>query len=138
MTKRILFWFACGLSVLACDRRGSTPTPAASSSASAPGSAAASAAPAAAQSVPPRPQHPAERVLVTWNSALDRRDLEGLAKLYAPYVRFYGRRKSVAEVVGAKRMALGKEPDFRQRVGKVQIEKTDKGFNVHFEKQSGA
>ena len=42
---------------------------------------------------------------MTWNSALDRHDTDALAKLYAPRVRFYGARKTVAEIVGASKPA---------------------------------
>lgn len=75
--------------------------------------------------------------MLTWSSALDRHDLELLGKLYAPRVRFYGARKTVAEVVGARRIAFKKEPDYRQRLGKVQIDETPSGYVVLFEKQSG-
>ncbi len=74
---------------------------------------------------------------MTWNSALDRHDTQALAGMYAPRVRFYGARKTVAEIVGAKNMAFAKDPDFHQRIGKVQIEKTPKGYGVRFEKYSG-
>ncbi len=74
---------------------------------------------------------------MTWNSALDRHDTQALASLYAPRVLFYGKRKTVAEIVGAKSMEFSKDPDYHQRVGKVQIEKTPKGYRVRFEKYSG-
>ncbi len=128
---------------LACQRHSSdsAPVPSVSLSAvsaSALGSAATSAPVAAVPPPPARPQHPAEKVLTTWNSALDRHDEGALAKLYAPYVRFYGVRKTIAEVLGAKQQAFKKEPDFHQRVSDVHIEKTAKGFVIRFEKQSGA
>ena len=116
--------------------RSEQATPGSLPSASSVASAVESAA-APVPAAPTRPQHPAEKLLVTWNSALDRRDLEALGKLYAPHVRFYGVRKSVAEVVGAKRNAFTQEPDFHQRVDKVQIEKTATGFSVRFQKHSG-
>jgi hypothetical protein len=87
---------------------------------------------------PSRPEHPAEKVLNVWSSALDRKDEAALRTLYAPYVRFYGVRKPAGEVLGAKHNAFLREPDFRQRVNHVQIEKAKKGFVVRFEKQSGA
>jgi hypothetical protein len=126
-----------GVLVVACDRRGSDPAPGAASAA---GSVAvASAAPAAPLApAPARLQHPAESLLSTWSSALDRHDEALLATLYAPHVRFYGVRKTSAEVLGAKQQAFKKEPDFRQRISDVQIEKTAKGFAVRFEKRSGA
>jgi hypothetical protein len=119
------------LLALACSKTEKAPQPKASAAPSAVGSAP---SPAAA---PTRPQHPAEKALITWNSALDRHDLEALGTLYAPYVRFYGVRKSTAEVVGAKRNAFTQEPDFHQRVDKVLIEKTSSGFTVRFQKHSG-
>lgn len=132
--------FAALLAVLgvvsACKQERSGPTLPASATAKA--SAASEASSAAQPKAPTRPENPAEKALSTWNSALDRRDEAKLAKLYAPHVRFYGVRKSLAEVLGAKHQAFERQPNFRQRVGDVRIERTKKGFVVRFVKQSGA
>lgn len=85
-----------------------------------------------------RPQHPAERLLLAWNAALDRRDPAPLAALYGSHVLFYGQHRSGAEVLEAKRTALAKAADYRQRVEDVRIATTPKGFVVRFEKHSGS
>jgi hypothetical protein len=126
---------------LGCDRRpDSGHAPAARPSAQAAASAAVASAASSPTQAPAarRPQHPAERVLSAWSTALNQHDDSKLAPLYAPHVRFYGVRKTAAEVLGAKRQAFSKEPDYRQRLGDVRIEKTAKGFSVRFKKESGA
>ncbi len=136
-----------GLVTLGCARRGSDEAPAARASATAASSAeptASAPAPGASAAASPTPaqparlQHPAEQVLTRWNSALDRHDEDALAKLYASHVRFYGIRKTAAEVLGAKHQAFQKEPDFHQRVSDVAIEKSANGFVVNFKKRYGA
>ncbi|HVJ18778.1 MAG TPA: hypothetical protein VM686_25325 [Polyangiaceae bacterium] len=135
---RNLLALGCGLlgsTGFACSRSEQAPAPGSRPSASAAVSAAVSAVPVV--TAPARPQHPAEKVLITWSSALDRHDLETLGKLYAPHVRFYGVRKPAAEVVGAKRNAFTQDPDYHQRVDEVLIEKAPTGFTVRFQKLSG-
>jgi hypothetical protein len=135
-------WSFVGCLVLAagCSRKASTlTTPSAAASASAPAAAVAGRAPSAsaAPASAARPQHPAERFLLAWSSALDRRAVAELEPFYASQVIFYGHRESAAEVVAAKRGAFAKVPDYRQRVGDVHIQKGPNGFVVRFEKRSG-
>jgi hypothetical protein len=85
-----------------------------------------------------RPEHPADKVLAAWNSALDHRDASALEPLYAPRVHFYGQWKTAAQVVALKRAAFAKQPDFRQRVDEVRVKKSDRGFVALFQKHSGA
>jgi hypothetical protein len=74
---------------------------------------------------------------MAWNSALDRRDPDRLATLYAPRVRFYGASKAVEDVIKLKRAAFHRTPDYHQRVEKVRIEAARNGFVVRFDKYSG-
>src|SRR5688500_19136431 len=94
-------------------------------------SASAAAAVSAQPAAPPRPQHPAEQVLMAWNSALDRRDPDKLSTLYAPRVRFYGASKSSEDIVKIKKAAFNRMPDYRQRVENVRIVKQPRGFELH-------
>jgi ketosteroid isomerase-like protein len=57
----------------------------------------------------PRPQGPAEQVVIAWSSARNNHDADALARLYAPRVRFYGKPMTAIEVVKLKRAALGKQ-----------------------------
>jgi hypothetical protein len=117
----------------------SDPAPSRSNTASGSASAVASAAASAASAEPKvqRPQHPAEAVLMAWNSALDRRDPERLAALYAARVRFYGVSKAADDVIKLKRAAFNRTPDYHQRIEKVQIAAARNGFVVRFDKYSG-
>lgn len=87
--------------------------------------------------VAPRRPHPAESFLMAWSSALSRHAVDELASFYGPQVVFYGRPKSAAEVVAAKRQALDKAPHFRQSVSDVHIETGPNGFVLRFQKLSG-
>lgn len=115
----------------ALQARPSGPTGAATA-ATAPPSAAPSAATAA-----PRVPPPAEALLMAWSSALSRHAVDELASFYAPQVVFYGRHKTAAEVVAAKRVALEKAPRFRQSVSDVKIDAGPNGFVLRFTKLSG-
>jgi hypothetical protein len=132
----IIGFFALGS--MACSRGDSSNKArlAVSASSDAPAASASGAVPAtsAQPAVPPRPQHPAEQVLTAWNSALDRRDADKLASLYAPRVRFYGASKSSEDIIKIKKAAFGRMPDYRQRVENVRITKQPKGFEVRFDK----
>ena len=74
---------------------------------------------------------------MAWSSALSRHAVDELPAFYAPQVVFYGRHKTAAEVVDAKRGALAKAPQFRQSVSNVHIDKGPNGFVLRFQKLSG-
>ena len=79
----------------------------------------------------------ATRVLVAWNEALDARDANRLEGLYDTKVLFYGKTKTSAQVIESKRVALARNPRFRQSVDNVRIEPTDEGARILFRKRSG-
>jgi hypothetical protein len=115
------------------------PAPAASTKAA--GTPAASAPAASTKAAPApgkplEPQNPAERVTFAWNAALDSKNVDALAPLYADHVRFYGKNETNGAVVQAKRVALAKAPEFHQRLDHVHITKTPNGYLVDFDKHS--
>lgn len=135
LVARWLWVLIAGSAVLGCSRKSEPPKPrpAASSASSAPGPSA-----SAARSVPPRPPHPAERVVLAWSDALSRRAADELPPFYSQRVLFYGQRKSASEVVAAKRQAFERVPKYQQRVSNLHFEKTAHGYVCRFDKQSGA
>lgn len=139
-------WMLAGLlasSVAACRREEPRPvagSPAASASIA---SAVPSATAAPSVSTPPvapmATVDPAERAVRAWSEALDRHDLEGLARLYGPSVVFYGQPRSKAAVVAAKRAAFAKQRSFRQElVGDIALARAPDGrVTATFTKRSG-
>jgi hypothetical protein len=123
-----------------CDRSESAPRRAIATSTSATPRVqrAAPAVSSLAPSPPKAPDRPAERVLLAWNAALDARDADKLAPLYAPRVIFYGIPKAAKDVLRAKRTAFAKAPDFRQSLDNVRITSAPNGFEVRFDKRSGS
>lgn len=75
---------------------------------------------------------------MAWTSALNRHAVDELASFYGSEVIFYGRRKTLVEVVTAKRQALEKAPQFRQTVSDVHVQKGPNGFVLRFKKLSGS
>jgi hypothetical protein len=141
MRHPLLLWpVALLLPLIGCHRRvDPTPAPSASAARSAAPVAPASPAvpPVGSVQEPARIASPNEQLLAAWNTALDRRDADALAALYAPRVYFYGQWKTAAQVVKLKRAAFAKQPDYRQRIDDVHITKSDRGFTAIFQKHSG-
>lgn len=95
---------------------------------------------ASAPSPPPTPEaQVASKTVRAWNTALDRHDLVALEKLYAGSVLFYGRPRSRASVVSAKRAAFARQPGFRQElIGDVTVERLGDGtLSASFTKKAG-
>jgi hypothetical protein len=80
----------------------------------------------------------AEQVLLAWNAALDRRDVDGLKSLYNPEVLYYGVRKTAEQVLQAKRDAFAQNSQYRQRLDNVHIAPGADSVSVTFRKHSGA
>jgi ketosteroid isomerase-like protein len=79
----------------------------------------------------------AERTLLAWNAALDRRDVDALKSLYSPQVLYYGVRRTAEQVLQAKRDAFVQNSQYRQRVDNVQIAPSVDGISITFRKHSG-
>jgi len=82
-------------------------------------------------------QLPPEQVLVAWNDALNRHDIEALARFYGPQVRFYGQSKTSTDVAALKQTALTKQPNFRQRIDHLRVNRDGARVVIEFEKWSG-
>src|SRR5262245_52557938 len=140
------FGFAVLVAASAC-RSKEAPRPHAKPKPVASARAAASASsPSASRDEPPTTPEPPltpeqEAVLRTvraWNEALDRHDLDALEKLYAGTVRFYGRDRSKAAVIAAKRTAFAKQPKFNQAiVGEIHLSLSLDVFSASFLKVTG-
>jgi ketosteroid isomerase-like protein len=85
------------------------------------------------------PEQEAAGVVKTWNDALDKHDVAALEKVYADNVVFYALgSKPKASVIAMKKSALGPKSTFHQQiVDKIEVTKTDKGFEAAFTKRSG-
>jgi len=82
----------------------------------------------------------AESVVRRWNAALVAHDVSALEPLYAPRVRFYTRDFSRAEVLAAKRAALGPRSTYAQSIASaLAVSKNDvDAVVVTFMKRHGA
>jgi hypothetical protein len=83
----------------------------------------------------------ARKVVLAWNSALDKHDVVALAPLYAPRVKFYGAGEVTrSALIEGKKRALGKGSTFHQQiVSDLDIARSDDdSFDVRFTKRSGA
>ena len=97
------------------------------------GPAAASAAPVSSGT-----EEQAKQMVAAWSDALDKHDVDALAKLYAPRVKFYGKDLPRSTVVDIKRRALGPTSTFHQSiVGPITIAKEGDAFTATFQKRSG-
>jgi hypothetical protein len=80
----------------------------------------------------------ARRIIRAWNEALVKHDVDALAPLYAPRVKFYTSDMSRAAVLSAKRRALGPKSTFRQEIiSELEILPSGDGVAVSFNKRSG-
>jgi hypothetical protein len=74
---------------------------------------------------------------LAWNSALDQHDMSSLAALYSSQVLFYGSYWTAQKVIAAKRSALDKTPDYRQRIDDVRVSRDALRTTLEFQKHSG-
>ncbi len=73
----------------------------------------------------------AGKVLKDWNAYLNKHDVDGLSKLFAPTVEYYGRPYSREQMIQEKMKALASAPEFEQTIS--NIEKLDlPGDDIEF------
>jgi hypothetical protein len=80
----------------------------------------------------------AGNVVRAWDGALNRRDAEALAGLYAESVSYYGQTLKREKVIASKKKALAATPDFAQSLSNLNLaSESDGSVSATFTKRSG-